>query len=97
MSKADRFSTDVPTSTPHQHRWTPGSGNTSSRLATCRNETCDNEHVDREFARILGDEDGNVYACPECTSWTALRHGAAAKPDFEARVRQEWPTHGVNR
>ncbi len=97
MSKADQLSTDVSTHTQHQHRWNPSSGNTSSRLVTCRNELCDNEYVDREFARILGDENANVYACPECTSWTALRHGAAAKPNFEGRVRHEWPEQGAIR
>ncbi|WP_227379266.1 DUF7563 family protein [Haladaptatus halobius] len=60
-----------------------------SRYVTCRNPTCGNEHVDPDFARTFGDDDGTVFACPDCTPWAALKRGAAADPTFEHRVRRD--------
>ncbi|WP_158413737.1 DUF7563 family protein [Haladaptatus cibarius] len=56
-----------------------------SRYVTCQNPTCKNDHVDPKFVRMFGAE-GVVFACPECTPWGALKHGAAASPTFERRV-----------
>ncbi|WP_440010560.1 DUF7563 family protein [Halomicrococcus sp. SG-WS-1] len=86
MARATRFETDGTDEQTHRTRpaWNPG-GDETSRLLACRNAGCDNDHVDPEFARILGDGDA-VYACPECTSWAALKGGAAADPEFDHRV-----------
>jgi len=35
-------------------------------------------HVSERFARVMGDEDGTVHACPRCDSAGALRAGSAA-------------------
>ena len=35
-------------------------------------------HVSERFARVMGDEDGTVHACPRCDSKGALRAGSAA-------------------
>lgn len=49
--------------------------------------------VTKDFARTFGDRDDEVHACPDCTTWTAVKKGAAAKPDFERRS----PAGGVRR
>jgi len=35
-------------------------------------------HVSERFARVMGDEDNTVHACPRCDSKGALRAGTAA-------------------
>ncbi|WP_227354522.1 DUF7563 family protein [Haladaptatus salinisoli] len=85
MSKASQFSTEA---THRTHPSWGSDGDESSRFVTCRNEGCDNEHVDPKFARVLGDRDGRVFACPECTSWVALRKGAAANAESVRDVRR---------
>ena len=85
MAKQTRFETTDGDDQTHRIRtWNPGSRETS-RLLSCRNDDCDNRHVDPEFARIFGDGDA-VYACPDCTAWPALKRGAAARPEFQHRV-----------
>ena len=49
--------------------------------------------VTDDFARVFGDNDDEVHACPECSDDTVVRNGAAAKPDFERRC----PPDGVRR
>jgi hypothetical protein len=50
-------------------------------------EACGAE-VGAEFARVLGDNDGRIHACPECSeSWSDLR--------YEANGR-EHPVYGVD-
>lgn len=49
--------------------------------------------VTKDFARTFGDSDDTVHACPECTDWTPIKNGAAAKPDFNRRS----PPDGVQR
>ncbi|WP_458209011.1 DUF7563 family protein [Haladaptatus sp. NG-SE-30] len=86
MSKVDHSSTDAAYRT--RPAWNPGNEGGSSRFDVCQNDHCDNQHVDPTFSRVFGAEDGPVFACPECASWTALRQGAAANPGFETRVKQ---------
>jgi hypothetical protein len=45
--------------------------------------SCENcgAHVTDNFARVFGDKDGTVHACMECEGATAVKRGAAAKPD----------------
>ncbi|NHN49318.1 hypothetical protein G9464_17235 [Halostella sp. JP-L12] len=49
-------------------------------------------HVTEQFARVLGDNEDDVHACPECTTQTDIYRGAAAHEDFEARVQAGHPT-----
>jgi len=51
-------------------------------MTSCSN--CGAFVTDR-FARVFGDNDEKVHACSDCEGDTAVRNGAAAKPDFERR------------
>lgn len=64
--------------------WTVGdAGQTATHCHNC------GSHVTADFARVYGDNDGNVYACPRCVRAIAeLRDGAAADPDHERRVKK---------
>jgi DNA-directed RNA polymerase subunit RPC12/RpoP len=35
--------------------------------------------ITSQFARVCGDNQNNVHACPQCSSTTAVINGAAAK------------------
>ena len=43
-------------------------------------------HVSQRFIRVLGPEEGQPEACPECTSVAAIRRGAAVHGDAEGRA-----------
>jgi len=57
--------------------------------------SCENcgAFVTDQFARVYGDNSGEVHACFECQTKTAVKKGAAANPDFERRA----PPGGVRR
>ena len=44
-------------------------------------------HVSERFARVCGDAEGTVHACPRCDSAGAIRAGSAA--GRELRLDQE--------
>ena len=48
-------------------------------------ENCDG-HVTEQFARVLGDNEDDVYGCPKCTPQTDIYRGATAHENFEPRV-----------
>lgn len=48
---------------------------------------CDS-HVSADFIRVFGTEDGDCWACLDCATLAALRDGAAAVPDHQARVQR---------
>jgi hypothetical protein len=48
-------------------------------------ENCDG-HVTEQYARVVGDNDDTVHACPACATQRAIYHGAAAQLDVERRV-----------
>ena len=52
-------------------------------MPSCLN--CD-AHVTEQFARVLGDNEDDVHACPECTTQTDIYRGATADAGFDARV-----------
>jgi hypothetical protein len=35
--------------------------------------------VSKDFVRVFGANDGDVFACPDCSTTTNLVHGAAAE------------------
>lgn len=43
-------------------------------------------HVSAEFARVMGDNQQDVHACPKCANQGELARGAAANPDYEHRT-----------
>lgn len=46
----------------------------------------------REFLRVFGNPDEEqVYACPVCSDWVAIRNGAAFSEDRDGRVRSWRP------
>lgn len=46
-------------------------------VSNCRN--C-GAFVTTDFARVFGNNDGEVFGCPECTSFRALIAGGSATP-----------------
>lgn len=65
-----------------QPSWSPGIGDAGAGRV-CKG--C-GAHASSEFARVLGDNDGNVHACPRCVQREDLARGAAADPDYEHRI-----------
>jgi hypothetical protein len=55
------------------------SGHRSNSPATARCQHCQ-AHVSPAFARVFGETDGSVHACPACAPGRAIRNGAAAQP-----------------
>jgi hypothetical protein len=45
-------------------------------------QSCGN-HVSRDFARVFGNNDGEVWACRDCTTATAIRGGATRSEDAD--------------
>lgn len=37
-------------------------------------------HVTAQFARVMGDNDNEVYVCPECCGFRELSNGASGDP-----------------
>jgi hypothetical protein len=55
-----------------------------SEAGTC--ERCGFE-VGAEFARVLGDNDDRIHACPQCTeSWSDIRYEASGREHPTYRV-----------
>lgn len=56
----------------------------SSQQQTTTNEcqTC-GSHVTPDFRRVLGDNDDQVHACPNCANGGELMRGAAGDPGFD--------------
>jgi len=48
-------------------------------------ESCGSE-VSSDYARVFGDNQGQVHACPDCRSQSAVLNGAASDPEREHRV-----------
>lgn len=49
-------------------------------MPKCSN--CDG-HVTPDFARVFGDRDDKVHACPECSTYAELQVGAGAQEVLE--------------
>ncbi len=47
-----------------------------------RCETC-GTHVHPDMIRVYGDENGDLYACIECSTPRDLRQGAGVDPTYE--------------
>jgi len=59
---------------------TPQASSASQSCAGC------GAFVTDRFVRVFGTNDGRVWACLDCATFTEIRHGAAATRDFEGRV-----------
>lgn len=58
-------------------------------MYTCN--SCD-EYVTADFARVFGDNEGHVHACPACAHMTDINQGAAAdrgNEDWRRRAASE--------
>ena len=47
-------------------------------MAECRG--C-GSYVSTEFARVFGDNEDEVFGCPQCVPFSALMEGGGAAPD----------------
>lgn len=67
---------------PNQSRQ-PGS---APRHVGDRRTRCQNCHsfVSVRFARVFGNNDNQVYACPDCTTAQVLRDGVASEESTES-------------
>ena len=88
----DEFAPDAEAGRPtfDGARYTGGHDDVAVPEPDAQSNICRNcgHHVAADFARVLGDNDGRVHACPECTeSWSDLRYEASGR---------EHPVYGVD-